>query len=85
MNLNTRLFSTLLGKAPQAITFEKVYLYGEDIIGVSGKENKERNYNQLARVLSHRLDLAKPSCVMTFGASSNNVRSRPLSQPEACS
>jgi len=59
LNLNTRLFSTLLAKAPQAITFEKVYLYGEDIIGVSGKENKERNYNQLARVLCHRLDLAK--------------------------
>jgi hypothetical protein len=59
LNVNTRLFNTLLVKAPHTITFEKVYLYGEDIIGVSGKENKERNYNQLARVLCHRLDLAK--------------------------
>ena len=59
LNVNTRLFNTLLGKAPQTITFEKVYLYGEDIIGVSRKENKERNYNQLARVLCHRRDLAR--------------------------
>ena len=59
LNTDTRLFTTLLEKAPQTITFEKVYLYGEDIIGVAGKENKERNYNQLARILCHRLDLAK--------------------------
>ena len=59
LNLNTNLLNTLLEKAPQAITFEKIYLYGEDIIRISGKENKERNYNQLARVLCHRLDLAK--------------------------
>ncbi len=59
LNVDTRLFNTLLEKAPHVITFEKVYLYGEDIIGISGKENKERNYNQLARVLCHRLDLAK--------------------------
>ena len=59
LNAKTNLFNTLLEKAPQTITFEKVYLYGEDIIGISGKENKERNYNQLARVLCHRLDLAK--------------------------
>ena len=59
LNVNTKLLNTLLEKAPHAITFEKVYLYGEDIIGVGGKENKEKNYNQLARVLCHRLDLAK--------------------------
>jgi hypothetical protein len=59
LNINTNLFTTVLEKAPQAITFEKVYLYGEDIIGVGGKEHKERNYNQLARVLCHRPDLAK--------------------------
>lgn len=59
LNMNTNLFNTLLEKAPHAITFEKVYLYGEDIIGVGGKENKERNYNQLARVLCHRPDLAR--------------------------
>jgi len=56
---NTKLFNTLLEKASYAITFEKVYLYGEEIIGVAGKVNKERNYDQLARVLCHRLDLAK--------------------------
>jgi curved DNA-binding protein CbpA len=56
---NTKLFNTLLEKASYAITFEKVYLYGEEIIGVAGKENKERNYDQLSRVLYHRLDLAK--------------------------
>ena len=59
LNVNTTLLNTLLEKAPHAITYEKVYLYGEEIIGVGGKENKERNYNQLARVLCHRLDLAK--------------------------
>lgn len=59
LNADTKLFDTLLEKAPSTITFEKVYLYGEEIIGVGGKENKERNYNQLARVLCHRLDLAK--------------------------
>lgn len=59
LSLNTQLFNTLLEKAPHAITFEKVYLYGEEIIGVGGKVNKERNYDQLARVLCHRLDLAK--------------------------
>ena len=58
-SVNTTLFNTLLEKAAYTITFEKVYLYGEEIIGVAGKENKERNYNQLARVLWHRLDLAK--------------------------
>ncbi len=58
-SVNTTLFNTLLEKASYAITFEKVYLYGEEIIGVGGKENKERNYNQLARVLCHRLDLAQ--------------------------
>lgn len=57
--MKTHLFDTLLETAAHAITFEKVYLYGEDIIGVQGKENKERNYNQLARVLYHRPDLAK--------------------------
>lgn len=59
LNVNTKLLNALLEKAPHAITFEKVYLYGEEIIGVGGMENKERNYNQLARVLCHRLDLAK--------------------------
>ena len=59
LNANTTLLNTLLEKAAHAITFEKVYLYGEEIIGVGGKENKERNYNQLARVLYHRPDLAK--------------------------
>ena len=53
------LLDTLLQKAPYAISWEKVHLYGEDICGVSGKEHKERNYNQLARILCHRLDLAK--------------------------
>ena len=28
-------------------------------VAVSGKTDKERNYNQLARILCHRLDLAK--------------------------
>jgi len=59
LNVSTQLLNTLLEKAPYAITFEKVYLFGEEIIGVTGKVNKERNYNQLARVLCHRLDLAK--------------------------
>ena len=59
LNVETQLLDTLLEKASYVITFEKVYLYGEDIIGVVGKENKERNYNQLARVLFHRPDLAK--------------------------
>ena len=58
LGLDTNLFNTILENAPFAITFEKVYLYGEDIIGVSGKLKKEKNYNQLARVLCHRLDLA---------------------------
>ena len=59
LSMNTNLLNTLLATAPYAMTWEKVYLYGEEIIGVSGKANKERNYNQLARVLCHRLDLAK--------------------------
>lgn len=58
LGANTRLLETLLQKAPFAITWEKVHLYGEDILGVSGKEHKERNYNQLARILCHRIDLA---------------------------
>ena len=59
LNSKTKLLNTLLEKAAHVITFEKVYLYGEEIIGVGGKENKERNYNQMARVLYHRPDLAK--------------------------
>ena len=58
-------------KASYVITFEKVYLYGEDIIGVVGKVNKERNYNQLSRVLWHRLDLAK---YFVYPASGANLR-----------
>jgi hypothetical protein len=59
LGAKTSLLDTLLQKAPYAITWEKVHLYGEDICGVSGKEHKERNYDQLARILCHRLDLAK--------------------------
>ncbi|MDA0740035.1 MAG: DnaJ domain-containing protein [Nitrospirae bacterium] len=59
LGVDTPLFDMLLEKASYVITFEKVYLYGEEIIGVVGKENKERNYNQFTRILCHRLDLAK--------------------------
>ena len=59
LGAKTSLLNTLLQKAPYAITWEKIHLYGEDICGVSGKKHKERNYNQLARILCHRLDLAK--------------------------
>ncbi len=59
LGANTSLLDTLIQKAPYAITWEKIHLYGEDICSVSGKEHKERNYNQLARILCHRLDLAK--------------------------
>ena len=59
LGVKTSLLDTLLQKAPYAITWEKIHLYGEDIRGVSGKEHKERNYNQLARILCHRLDLDK--------------------------
>ena len=59
LGANTSLLDTLVQKAPYAITWEKIHLYGEDICSVSGKEHKERNYNQLARILCHRLDLAK--------------------------
>ena len=59
LGAKTSLLDTLLQKAPYAITWEKVHLYGEDICGVGGKEHKERNYDQLARILCHRLDLAK--------------------------
>ena len=59
LGAKTSLLETLLQKAPYAITWEKVHLYGEDIRGVSGKEHQERNYNQMARILCHRLDLAK--------------------------
>jgi len=59
LGANSHLLDTLLKKAPHAITWEKIHLYGEDIRGVGGKENKERNYNQLARILCHRVDLAR--------------------------
>ena len=59
LGVKTTLLDTLLQRAPYAITWEKIHLYGEDIRGVSGKDNQERNYNQLARILCHRLDLAK--------------------------
>jgi len=58
LGAKTSLLDTLLQQAPYAITWEKVHLYGEDICGVSGKTNKERNYDQLARILCHRLDLS---------------------------
>ena len=38
---------------------EKTYLYGEEILGIGGKKNKERNYNKLGSILCHRFDLAK--------------------------
>ncbi len=59
LGAKTSLLDTLLQQAPYAITWEKVHLYGEDICAVSGKTNKERNYDQLARILCHRLDLSK--------------------------
>ncbi len=88
LNMNTTLLETLLEKASHVITFEKVYLYGEDIIGVGGKENKERNYNQLARVLCHRLDLAKYFVYPAFqeqasGCESNLLRTLLALAPEA--
>ena len=58
LGAKTDLLETLLQTAPQAITWEKIHLYGEDICGVSEKHHKERNYNQLARILCHRIDLA---------------------------
>ncbi len=58
LGTDTHLLDRLLEKAPYAITWEKIYLYGEEILGVSGKEQKERNYDQLARILYHRIDLA---------------------------
>ncbi|MCA9451620.1 MAG: DnaJ domain-containing protein, partial [Nitrospira sp.] len=59
LGANSHLLDTLLAQAPYTITWEKIYLYGEEILGIGGKANKERNYNQLARILCHRLDLAK--------------------------
>jgi hypothetical protein len=59
LGANSHLLDTLLEKAPYVITWEKIYLYGEEILCITGKENKERNYNQLARILCHRLDLGK--------------------------
>lgn len=59
LGANSHLLDTLLAQAPYTITWEKIYLYGEEILGIGGKKNKERNYNQLARILCHRLDLAK--------------------------
>ncbi len=58
LGTDTQLLNRLLETAPYVITWEKIYLYGEEILGVSGKEDKERNYNQLARILYHRIDLA---------------------------
>jgi len=79
LNVKTALFETLIENANHAITFEKVYLYGEEIIGVNGKEGKERNYNQLARLLCHRPDLAKHFVFPSFqeqasGCESNLLR-----------
>ena len=59
LGAKTVLLDTLLQQAPYAITWEKLHLYGEDICSLSGKKNKERNYDQLARLLCHRLDLAQ--------------------------
>ncbi|NKB81765.1 MAG: DnaJ domain-containing protein [Nitrospirales bacterium] len=59
LGASSHLFDRLLQKAPHSITWEKVYLYGEDILGIAKKEDKERNYNQLARILCHRVDLAR--------------------------
>ncbi len=56
--VNTHLLDTLLAKAPYVITWEKIYLYGEDIRVIGGKGDRERNYDQLARILCHRMDLA---------------------------
>ena len=78
LNVNTTLLNTLLEQAPYAITFEKVYLYGEEIIGVGGKENKERNYDRLARVLCHRLDLAKYFVYPAFQEQASGCESRLL-------
>lgn len=88
LNVKTKLLNTLLETASSAITFEKVYLYGEEIIGVGGKENKERNYNQLARVLCHRPDLAKYFVYPAFqeqasGCESNLLRTLLRLEPEA--
>ena len=59
LGATSHLLDTLLEKAPFAMTWDKIYLYAEDILGIGKKEDKERNYNQLARILCHRLDLAR--------------------------
>ena len=58
LGAKTSLLDTLLQKAPYAITWDKIHLYGEDIRGIGKKDHKERNYNQLAHILCHRIDLA---------------------------
>jgi len=87
LNVSTKLFHTILEHTPYAISYEKVYLYGEEIIGVTGKANKERNYNQLARVLCHRPDLATYFVYPAFqeqasGCESNLLRTLLTLAPE---
>ncbi|MDX1412071.1 MAG: DnaJ domain-containing protein, partial [Nitrospirales bacterium] len=59
LGAHSHLLDTLLQRAPHAITWDKIYMYGEDILVLGGKKNKERNYKQLARILCHRVDLAE--------------------------
>lgn len=56
---STLLFDALLETAACAVTWDSIYLYAEDIRTLESKELQERNYNQLARILCHRTDLAE--------------------------
>ena len=54
----SHLLDTLLEKASYAMTWEKIYLFWRRNPW-DCQEGKQRNYNQLARILCHRIDLAK--------------------------
>ncbi len=78
LGVKSPLLDTLLTQAPYIITWEKIHLYGEDICGLSGKNNKERNYNQLVRILYHRIDLAKYFVYPAFQEQASGCESRLL-------
>jgi hypothetical protein len=54
----SHLLDTLLEKASYAMTWEKIYLFWRRNPW-DCQEGKQRSYNQLARILCHRIDLAK--------------------------
>ena len=64
------LLETLLKQAPYAITWDKIHLYGEDIRGLGGKENKDTQLRSTGTHLMSPNRLSPTFCLLLLPGAS---------------